>query len=120
MAKIPIQNKSGQTVGYADTEARIYYKVCDYSKGQMFYAPKYRGSVGISLDIINKLLEYGIVTLKFWIIAFENEDFLAVMPLKDFIEKGNDVFFSGKENSDRQIICPIHFFQRIYRSSRLT
>ena len=129
------KNINGDEVGYLDEDFN-YRQILDYNKHIFHY---FQNSIGKSVNILTQLKDIQEknkrkITFKFQIVGYPNEEpFIAIITLDDFINKGKEylkylmetykkegvtitsgyIKFSGR-NTDLQILTPIHFWTRHY------
>lgn len=107
MAKHIIYNVSQQQVGKFDTITLEYSTARSLEIGQIFIHPKYRkdslGSVGISYEIIQKLIRLKCETIKFTITGYKRT-FDASIEMNKFLEKAVPFHAKGQKLGDKQLI----------------
>jgi len=101
----------GKQVGYI--EDGVYISDRDFNKNQIFYTPKYKNAMGLSILIIKQLLQNNVGKVKFRVFNFEPKMFFAEISLKNFLKNSIDIKFNAK-NSDRQKIVPMECFTKVY------
>ena len=101
----------GKNVGYI--EDGVYISDRDYNKNQIFYRPKYRNAMGLSILIIKQLVQNKVEKVRFRVFNFEPKMFFAEIALIAFLKHSIEIKFKAK-NSDHQRICPMEYFTRVY------
>ena len=114
MSKVLIQNKSNKQVGFYDTEDFTYYRAIN--KKQQFVHPKYSGMIAVSRDILQRLIKLGCKRFQFTLTEWEDEIFDVIISMVDFQQNMEELYFKGKENSDKQYGVRLQHWARLYRN----
>lgn len=115
MVSIP-QYFNGKQVGIYDTDTKTYYRVIN--KNQQFLHPKYSGMLGISQTILKELVKLGCEKFQWTLTEWEDEPFYVIITIREFLDKREELYFSGKTNSDKQYGVRLHHWTRIYMGQK--
>lgn len=108
-----ITNPKGEAVGYVKNDT--YFTVRNYYKNQIFKMPKYKGAMGINVDILKRLIANNVKNLCFLVIGYEEKSFYVISSIQHFLLHSDKINFDkGKSGWGEQRILPMNDWTRIY------
>ena len=107
---------NGKQIGNLNKETGVYSRII--GKNQMFLHPKYQGMLSISRSLLKKLIKEGWKKNEWIITEWEKDPFIAIIIKENFLKNMEELYFKGKENSDKQYGVRLHFWTRLYLEQR--